>query len=86
EELLRYDSPVHLMRRITLEPFFASGEEIPAGTFVIAGLARPTGIPSSGARTPTNSAWIDRTRIRTFRSAPGCTTVSARRWRGWKPK
>jgi cytochrome P450 len=39
EELLRYDSPVHLMRRITLEPFSAGGKEIPAGTFVIACLA-----------------------------------------------
>lgn len=39
EELLRYDGPVHLMRRITLEPLSVHGQEIPAGTFVIACLA-----------------------------------------------
>lgn len=39
EELLRYDSPVHLMRRITVEPFQADGSEIPAGAFVVACLA-----------------------------------------------
>ncbi len=39
EEILRYDSPVHLMRRITLEPFSAHGEEIPAGRWVLACLA-----------------------------------------------
>jgi cytochrome P450 len=39
EELLRYDSPVHLMRRITVEPFAVHGDEIPAGTFVVACLA-----------------------------------------------
>ena len=39
EELLRYDTPVHLMRRITVEPFTASGTEIPAGSFVLACLA-----------------------------------------------
>lgn len=39
EELLRYDTPVHLMRRITTEPHSVRGTEIPAGTFVIACLA-----------------------------------------------
>lgn len=39
EELLRYDSPVHLMRRITVEPLAAHGTEIPAGTWVVACLA-----------------------------------------------
>jgi len=39
EELLRYDSPVHLMRRITREPFQAGEREVPAGVFVIACLA-----------------------------------------------
>ena len=39
EELLRYDSPVQMSRRITLEPYSAAGTEIPAGAFVIASLA-----------------------------------------------
>jgi cytochrome P450 len=39
EEFLRYDSPVQQSRRITLEPYPVRGKEIPAGTFVIAGLA-----------------------------------------------
>ena len=39
EELLRYDSPVQMSRRITLEPYTAGGTEIPAGAFVIASLA-----------------------------------------------
>jgi cytochrome P450 len=39
EELLRYDSPVQMSRRITLEPYSAGETEIPAGAFVIASLA-----------------------------------------------
>jgi cytochrome P450 len=39
DEVLRYDSPAHLGRRITLEPFSAHGHEIPTGTFVITCLA-----------------------------------------------
>ena len=39
EELLRYDSPVQMSRRITLEPYSGAGPEIPAGSFVIASLA-----------------------------------------------
>jgi cytochrome P450 len=39
EELVRYDTSVHLMRRITREPLRAHGREIPAGSFVIACLA-----------------------------------------------
>lgn len=39
EELLRYDSPVHLMRRITLEPLSVCGAEIPPGVFVTVCLA-----------------------------------------------
>jgi cytochrome P450 len=39
EELLRYDSPVQQSRRITLAPHTIGGREIPAGRFVIAGLA-----------------------------------------------
>ncbi|HEV2782208.1 MAG TPA: cytochrome P450 [Actinophytocola sp.] len=39
EEFLRYDSPVQQSRRITLEPYRVRGKEIPAGVFVIAGLA-----------------------------------------------
>ncbi|PPK69117.1 cytochrome P450 [Actinokineospora auranticolor] len=39
EELLRYDSPVQLSRRITTAPFAVGGTEIPAGTFVLANLA-----------------------------------------------
>jgi cytochrome P450 len=39
EELLRYDSPVQQSRRITTAPHTIGGREIPAGTFVIAGLA-----------------------------------------------
>jgi cytochrome P450 len=39
EELLRYDSPVQLSRRITLAPHTILGHVIPAGSFVIASLA-----------------------------------------------
>ena len=39
EELLRYDSPVQQSRRITIAPHTIGDREIPAGTFVIAGLA-----------------------------------------------
>ncbi len=39
EELLRYDSPVHASRRITLEPVTVGGTTIPAGAFVMASLA-----------------------------------------------
>ena len=39
EECLRYDSPVQQSRRITVRPHTVGGREIPAGMFVIAGLA-----------------------------------------------
>jgi len=39
EELLRYDCPVQMSRRITLTPLRLGGHEIPAGTFVTASLA-----------------------------------------------
>ncbi|HET6817332.1 MAG TPA: cytochrome P450 [Mycobacteriales bacterium] len=39
EELLRFDPPVQMSRRITLEDYAVGGEVIPAGTFVIACLA-----------------------------------------------
>ncbi|MBP2328672.1 cytochrome P450 [Kibdelosporangium banguiense] len=39
EELLRYDCPVQMSRRITLTPLNLGGHEIPAGTFVTASLA-----------------------------------------------
>ena len=39
EELLRYDTPVHLMRRITVEPLPVQGVVIPPGSWVVAALA-----------------------------------------------
>ncbi|MGH3368113.1 MAG: cytochrome P450 [Nocardioidaceae bacterium] len=39
EELLRYDSPVQMSRRITLQPYDVVGQQIPVGAFVIASLA-----------------------------------------------
>lgn len=39
EELARYDTSVHLMRRITVEPVHVRDTEIPAGTWVVACLA-----------------------------------------------
>ncbi|MQY27403.1 cytochrome P450 [Nocardia aurantia] len=36
EELLRYDTPVHLMRRVTVTPFTANDIEIPSGSWVVA--------------------------------------------------
>jgi cytochrome P450 len=39
EELPRYDSPVQQTRRITTAPYTLGGREIPAGSYVIAGLA-----------------------------------------------
>jgi cytochrome P450 len=38
EELLRYDSPVQMSRRITLEPFEIDGKEIEAGVFLMTAL------------------------------------------------
>ena len=39
EELVRYDTPVQLMRRITREPVSVRGSVIPAGSWVVACLA-----------------------------------------------
>ncbi|MFD4440468.1 cytochrome P450 [Nocardia sp. NPDC058519] len=39
DELMRFDTPVHLMRRITLAPLHIGGHEIPAGSWVIGALA-----------------------------------------------
>ena len=39
EELLRYDSPVQMSRRVTLEDYPVGDKVIPAGSFVIASLA-----------------------------------------------
>ncbi|MFJ4657098.1 cytochrome P450 [Nocardia sp. NPDC088792] len=39
EELLRYDSPVHLMRRITVEPLTIDEIEIPTGSWVLGCIA-----------------------------------------------
>jgi cytochrome P450 len=39
EELLRYDSPAQMSRRITVQPYRVRDREIPAGSFVIASLA-----------------------------------------------
>jgi cytochrome P450 len=39
EELLRYDSPVQLGRRITVQPVTVGGTEIPAGELVMVSLA-----------------------------------------------
>jgi cytochrome P450 len=39
EELLRFDSPVQMSRRVTLEDYAVDGHTIPAGSFVIACLA-----------------------------------------------
>ena len=39
EELLRYDSPVHLMRRVTIEPLVVQGREIPPGSWVVGAIA-----------------------------------------------
>ncbi|MBD8525916.1 cytochrome P450 [Pseudomarimonas arenosa] len=36
EEFLRYDSPIHQTRRITLTPYQIGGREIPAGAMIIA--------------------------------------------------
>lgn len=39
EELLRFDSPVQMSRRITLEDYEVDGHTIPAGSFTVASLA-----------------------------------------------
>jgi cytochrome P450 len=39
EELLRFDSPVQMSRRVTLEDYDVDGRTLPAGSFVIACLA-----------------------------------------------
>jgi cytochrome P450 len=38
DELLRYDSPVQISRRITLEPIQIGGRDVAAGTFVLTSL------------------------------------------------
>jgi cytochrome P450 len=39
DELLRYDAPVHISRRVTVEPYKVGDEVIPEGSFVMAHLA-----------------------------------------------
>lgn len=39
DELLRYDTPVHLMRRITIAPLTVGTVEIPSGSWVLGALA-----------------------------------------------
>ncbi|HET6910289.1 MAG TPA: cytochrome P450 [Mycobacteriales bacterium] len=39
EELLRFDSPVQMTRRVTLEDYAVDGVTVPTGTTIIAGLA-----------------------------------------------
>lgn len=47
DELLRYDSPVQISRRITLEPIYLAGREIPAGVFVLTSLGSANHDPAA---------------------------------------
>lgn len=47
DELLRYDSPVQISRRITLEPIELAGHEIPAGVFVLTSLGSANHDPAA---------------------------------------
>jgi cytochrome P450 len=47
DELLRYDSPVQISRRITLEPISIAGNEIAAGTFVLTSLGSANHDPAA---------------------------------------
>lgn len=47
DELLRYDSPVQISRRITLEPIELAGHQIPAGVFVLTSLGSANHDPAA---------------------------------------
>ncbi len=47
DELLRYDSPVQISRRITLEPIELAGHQIPAGVFVLTSLGSANHDPAT---------------------------------------
>lgn len=47
DELLRYDSPVQISRRITLEPIELNGHQIPAGVFVLTSLGSANHDPAA---------------------------------------
>ncbi len=47
DELLRYDSPVQISRRITLEPIDLAGRRVPAGVFVLTSLGSANRDPAA---------------------------------------
>jgi len=47
DELLRYDSPVQISRRITLEPIQIAGHDVAAGTFVLTSLGSANHDPAA---------------------------------------
>ena len=47
DELLRYDSPVQISRRITLEPIDLAGHRVPAGVFVLTSLGSANRDPAA---------------------------------------
>jgi cytochrome P450 len=59
DELLRFDSPVQNTRRITLSDITVGGKEIPAGAFVVLGLASSNRDPDQWGPTAEN-LYLDR--------------------------
>ena len=82
EELLRYDSPVQRVSRITNEDVAIGDRLIPNGSLVLALLGSPTVIPSTSPSPTASTSPAGTTAI--WRSAGASTSVWARRWPGWK--
>ena len=85
DELLRYDSPVQLSRRIVPPPRSRSrARPSTPARWCSPSSARPTATRTSGARPPPTSTSAGRAPAPTSRSAAASTTASAPRWPGWR--
>lgn len=84
EELLRYDSPVQLGRRITTEPYEIDGHLLPAGTFVSPGIGAANRDPAFWGP-DADVVRIERPNAREHLSfGAGVHHCLGRPWLGWR--